>query len=286
MGNQEKKLQGLLQDRFAGYEADPGVDLWPAIESEIHPGKKRVVAWWPYAAVAASVIILLGALFLFRNEATTADQPNFANEETLPAQNPQLNAPEQEVQLAVEEEAPLSESPSEAELAPAIPVAKQKESLVENTPDTQPVDKKTVQRAVRVIPEKSLSAENMIAEVSPATRPEKVLSSKLRPIKGSFSRIESTVQTEKQPISQAATVSIRPPVPAPQKVEGDRNALNLNKLSLEKAVAFASEEISKWTNGSRRSRSRKSGDGETAKSRFAFAGLKVTRTRHNKDLNK
>ncbi|MEO0473313.1 MAG: hypothetical protein AAF206_27120 [Bacteroidota bacterium] len=283
MGNQDKKLQGLLQDRFAGYEADPGVDLWPAIENEIHPGKKRLVVWWPYAAVAASVIILLGALYLFRNEVVSDNQPNFATEEqTETPFSPSESQP-------LETEVP-PQTPSELAAAPAT--SEDTEQKV-SAPTPRVVQVKSEprirQNSTPQSPEKSLSANNMLAEVSPQEIPAEtnVLSQKLKPIDGNFSRVNSSIQTAQQPISEAALVSIRPPLPSEQKIEGERNALNLNKLSLEKAVAFASEEINKWTNGSRRDRSRKIKErSDEGKFRFAFAGLKVTKTRHNKDLNK
>ena len=94
---ENKDIRGLLQQEFEHFEADPGIDLWPEIEAELRPKKKRLAIWWTYSAVAASIAILLFCLFWLFDENPTSPierESGIANIDTVYQKKPVQTFPE------------------------------------------------------------------------------------------------------------------------------------------------------------------------------------------------
>ncbi|MEM6802284.1 MAG: hypothetical protein AAF696_12825 [Bacteroidota bacterium] len=88
-------IQGLLNERFQDFEAEPEIDLWKGIEAELYPAKQRNRKLWPYFSVAASIVMLIFAWVYLNSPSEaevipergfTEEQPIVPSEESLPGQ--------------------------------------------------------------------------------------------------------------------------------------------------------------------------------------------------------
>lgn len=66
---EKETFNALLQEAFKPYKAEPAEDLWPLIESEIKIplARKRVPMWYYTTPIAATILILVGLWFMWKN---------------------------------------------------------------------------------------------------------------------------------------------------------------------------------------------------------------------------
>ncbi|GAB4403304.1 MAG: hypothetical protein OHK0039_02300 [Bacteroidia bacterium] len=240
-----RDIRSLLEEKFTGYEADPGADLWPGIEARLRPRRRVLPGYWRWAGVAASVAILLGLLALLRQDRQGSYQQ------------------------------PLTQQPAVDTVA-RQPVVPQQTYAHSSEPAPDPVQHTDLPtRRVRQVqaPETMPTRERehlSTAEPLPFLRG-------MAPLAPSW---EPTLQNEKPdvptlPRRQAQSHTQPQPLTA-------RNSLDLNNLTAENVLGFASREISKWADSPLQVQETKTQTDVSRKVSFQVFDLKVTRTTHRR----
>ncbi|MDX2285756.1 MAG: hypothetical protein NW241_16430 [Bacteroidia bacterium] len=215
MPQPDQDIRGLLHERLAHQEAEPGRDLWPEIEQQLQ-GRKR--GWVIWLAVAASVLVLIGALaVLSRLEPPAA-----------PVASGPLPAPRNEVlePLTAPADSSRARAPQGAE--PGRAASQPRRMLADTSPAVL----------------NSGSVTNLSPVLQQAARAE------LRPIRvrnqlrqqAQADQLLQRPQLEELVVAQAA-----PPAAAARSQAGEKNSLALDNLSLNQVVSFAANELNKWS---------------------------------------
>lgn len=218
MPQPDQDIQGLLRERLGSQEAEPDRDLWPEIEQQLQ-GRKR--GWVVWLAVAASVLVLIGALaVLSRLEPPAA-----------PVASGPLPAPRNEVlePLTAPADSSRARAPQGAE--PDRAIAQPRRMMADASP--------------------AILNSGSVTSLSPVL--QQAARAELRPIRvrnqlrqqAQNSQLLQQPQLEGLVVAQAA-----PPAAAPAAVRsqtGEKNSLALDNLSLNQVVSFAANELNKWS---------------------------------------
>ena len=265
--NESKDIRGLLKQEFEHFEADPGIDLWPEIEGELRPKKKRAAAWWSYTAVAASIAILFFCLFwLFdENPQTQIErEPGLVRVDTIYKERPIENPKEViEDKFAEEQTSPIQSEESNNVQQNLSPVKRTRKTVVypaKNLADSQPDSKQNVSPA----PEKAHKNKDInVSQIAMQT-----MGPGLVPLTNEINRQDAPIiAVSQKQISRASK----------NEFTDTRNSIDLNNLTVENAVAFASNGLSKWKKSPIDFYQEKSPDGEVKVYQLDFLNLKITR---------
>ncbi|MEM7654837.1 MAG: hypothetical protein AAF399_01805 [Bacteroidota bacterium] len=231
----ERDIRGLLQEQFDGYEAEPDRDLWASIEEGLQLKEKKRALWINWVAIAASISLLIGLIFYFQGG--TVEQSNRIAEQPgnddLPAvvtpAPTQVQAPKQLAEESANEEtqqanerraaSPNDTQPLFAQPSPNTPSITQPENQQEETPALA---------ETRRTPLIDRAAIKPLRNVDEVVRWEESLIGSADPI----------VMDSPLPEGNQPNLSQRPN-------SQSKNELNLEKLTLRDALAFASRELSK-----------------------------------------
>ena len=254
-------MRGLLKDKFEAYEVDPGLDLWAGIEAEIRPEKKGWGKWTPFLTVAASILILLSMYILLNDAPYPQGETPFAKQENVPSvQTPQNKY---EPQFAEATPSPNTESQTE-KVAPAI-------------------SKETRKRyAIR-----TSNVANM-AE-APITLPSQQVQTMVEPVRSEMelkpiSR-KSEIKEQSPELVQFAEqkiVNIKPQMPS-NGIQGTKNSLNINKLTVNGTLDFVGKELNKWANSPINIYKEEKGNGEVRTFQIKLLDLEITQKTHRKN---
>lgn len=224
---ENRDIRGLLQEQFAHFEADPGVDLWAGIEAGLQAKEqpKRRVGMW--VSIAASISLILGMLWLLR-----------------------VSQPKAEIQQLAQE--PLQVEPKASTIEPTLPLQVENtiaEGLTSETQiDAQPIQEQAVAitQAAAVSPSVKGAEQQDIPVQELISVPNKETPSiKVAPIQ-ELASVPQEASIVDVPV-ELAEASPRP-VATNREVYHPTNKLNFNDLTLGQALGFASREISKLTN--------------------------------------
>ena len=273
----QNDIRGLLQDQFQHFEAEPPVDLWPAIESELGGKSRKRPLWLPYVAIAASVVILIGLwqLLSLNGPAQTVDP---IVQEKIVAPVPTEIAPENMTELTpLEDTLPASEEETATPQEQAPSVSYRVKPLYAatdgNTADPAASDKSTAgqdsEKEKTVDPERSELVINPLKQIA-AANPE--------------------MEVEQIPTEQIVSVAQGGPQqetgsPGKQLRKVKNNKLDLNDFSLQNVVSFASNEISKWAKSPLDYEHEVGDDAERKKYALELGSFKITRTSYRKTIN-
>ncbi|MEZ4828336.1 MAG: hypothetical protein R3C61_18905 [Bacteroidia bacterium] len=255
---EEKEIKGLLKQKFEHYEEDPGADLWLAIESEIHPGRRRVVAWWMYAAVAASVAILFFSLFLLLNQPDhTSHQPEVAETDSV-------------VVPLIPQPLMTEDVPAPSETLPAV-----KELPVQKTSEGREVH--------HIAPKREKDSTKEFAKPPQKQVDENFAALNIETLNNpGFSPLTPVTLPEKAPAKVEIPTNKRNQPATPSQLADSKHTLNFNDLTVEDAVSFASNTIEKWKNSPIDVYQEKGPDGETKTYQVDFLNLRITKKTHKR----
>lgn len=283
--NEQKDIKGLLKEKFEHYEADPGVDLWAAIDAEVHPERKRRGAWWMYAAVAASVTILFFSLFWLLKEPVKG------------------SAQDQIVETETREDAPaLQENIPQKKLAKTSPETEH-DSEIKSNPQVAEIEEQEENKSGVVGPDKNLHQEavadrNVSKNRNSADRPKAEKDPKLADYDeyaalsvqtmspANFPMTEDIVQPETQKVNPTRTRPQNSTNQVPAHFASNKKSINLNDLSVDDAVSFASNTLENWKKSPVEVYREKSEDGEVKTYQVDLFNLKITKKTHRKVLKK
>lgn len=256
---QEKDIRGKLTERFETYEPDPRVDLWPQIESRLHPGGTRRRAWVLWLSVAASVVILVAALVTLSINPSTEQGPVYAeqNPPTEPGNTP--NTPTD----PAENTQPPAENPQTITADIGSPARKLFDSSVKTDNPSRP----TVNSNPGNLPPGMMPITNL---EMPFTR-QQMEQMKLD---------KATVST--RPIVKPALPQTPVVAPLPQEMAAaepiqTKNSLDLSELTLKDAVSFAAEEVNKWAKSPLDIFHERKGNEEVHTYQFELFNFRITR---------
>ncbi|MEM7367769.1 MAG: hypothetical protein AAF587_04145 [Bacteroidota bacterium] len=257
---ENRDIRGLLQEQFANFEADPGVDLWAGIEAELHspPAKNRKGVVW--MSIAASFALLLSMLWLLQpsqkdGHDRIAEEHPISTPVIVPpvASTKQLTKESEETVLPREQEVPV-------QIAVNAPVEK-KMSPKQSAPN-QPVN---------LPPSEEESGQETYAETHPTFQV-----APLNPMAASSWK-SSKISSE---IPQKASELIAAEVPkklnaVQRELIHPKNDINFNNLTLGQAIVFASTEISKLANSPVEVRHEKGENEKVSTYKLNFFNVKV-----------
>ncbi|MDX2245515.1 MAG: hypothetical protein SF052_01980 [Bacteroidia bacterium] len=251
---EEKDIKGLLKQSFEHFEADPGADLWPAIEAEIH--SRRKPAWWMYAAVAASVAILFFSLFwLLDQPSDNRNQaPLVTNDSTPGVSIPQpfMTEDSPEKQLPPDSEKGVQKTNLGAPEKKSLQPRKKDSSKELPTPSQKQIDENFAALNIETLNNPGLSPLTQTSIHAP-----------------DLPKAETPIKTYTQPAVRQEYVS-------------SRNTIDLNDLKVEDAVSFASNTLEKWKNSPIDVYQEKGPDGETKTYQIDFFNLRITKKTHKR----
>ena len=225
MEQRDDKWKELLQEQFAHFEADTERDLWPEIEGKIDTRRVPFYLWRSTWLVAASLILLLGMIWVLRN--TEGDQPQapMANvpEQVQPQQPADTSNPLEDHELTYAGGDMLPSAPSPSVIA-QLEQAKREEAGQVTQSSGREDDERT---------DSPLPPSRVIRQVG-AMQP--VLPESLQ---------EQLNQAQERPTIAATRPKATTPAAKIAPTQGDKQSLDLNNLTLGDAVNFASNELGK-----------------------------------------
>ena len=230
---ENRDIRGLLQEQFANFEAEPGVDLWAGIEAELHtaPPPKRL--WIPWVSIAASIALIVGLFWILIPKQSGTDGETIAATPSIAV--PIESAQEQSANLQGEKEIePLAETnPQEVEATiSVIHQAVEASSSIANNVVLPSVEAPVVDPSNEDAPRRRLTPINPLAQ-APWKNPE---------IQKVDVDAMPNVLVANQPRSANNESSTS------REVIRKKNNIDFNDLTLGQAIAFASNEISKLRN--------------------------------------
>lgn len=228
MEKREDVWRSVLQEQFEHYEADTERDLWPAIEERIDARKVPFYLWRSTWLVAASVILLMGLIWMLGQPTGIPAEQTMATQEEVdmpPTQSPAEQPDQQQppVQLAEVDMLPTAPSPEVLERLQQqhnddIASANAEENDTNDKPSSLPPN-----RVIRLAgPMQPLRPENL--QDLDAARPR---------------------ENQNLAVARPRNPRPRPAAPVENTVQGERQSLDLNNLTLGDAVTFASNELGK-----------------------------------------
>jgi hypothetical protein len=270
---EDQPIKDLLQDQFAQYEAEPDRDLWPVIESGLKGARRKAMPQWSrYLAVAASLLLLMGLIWLLRQprqvpQGPMAERP--AQRETVPSR-PEEPIPPTEAPPAPE--ASLAEGPDEGPLEsertapgkrPDQPTKRPQIEGPEVAQEAQAQRRPTQPSRLHLRPESMTPIHHQLAinqSLTPSPDPEAV------PPDGLQVPLPANHRRKVQTVSHA----------------GSSRSLNLNELTLASAVSFASDGLSRWAKSPVEVSEKETTEREVKTFELDILNLKITRKIHKK----
>jgi len=270
---EDQHIQDLLQDQFAQYEAEPDRDLWPAIESGLKGSRRKVIPLWTrYLAVAASLLLLLGLVWLLRQpqqspQGPIAQQPT--EKERGPAQPPETMPP---TQAPPTPQAPLAEGQNRQKPPQIEPLEPKKRPSL--SIDSDQIDEP-------VLVQEAPAQRNPGPRARLHLRPES-----MTPIHHQLAINQSLTPA---PAPEAQADGLEVPLPERNRrpvqtvsASGKNRSLNLNELTLASAVSFASDELSRWAKSPVDVSEKETPEQEVKTFELDILNLKITRKIHKK----
>ncbi|MEL6591613.1 MAG: hypothetical protein AAFQ68_16095 [Bacteroidota bacterium] len=270
----QNDIRGLLSEKFEHHEASPTRDIWAQIEADIRPQQKTKVIWWPYAAVAASALILFGLWALLDNNANLEAPSNGMTEMSPPSENAQPANPETSLPEPGVEENFAAQQEEESEVRPQdnirplfqrtsqSEIAQQpKEEIVPRAEETPEVAQEEVRSAAIAL--------NPISPINPQLYPDAPVHN-LEDPNVEQAQVEQAIASKQAQEAQLKKVK--------------DNKLNLNEFSLENVVAFASNELSKIAGSPLDYEHQAGQDAERKRYEFELGDFKITRTSFRKTI--
>lgn len=251
-----------LQESFANFEAETERDLWPGIEARLERKARPMYLWRSTWLVAASVVLLFGLIWLLKNP-WNEPKPVMAGQEPTQQLPPGITNPEPQAALPETEFA-------EAGIAPAGPSKAVIDQL--NAPfqgqsaDNQPIDNQDI------IPS-ALPPSRIIRQVGP-----------MNPLLPPHLQDDPRQVERPQAMTVAKPAQSAAPKPA-VVVQGERQTLDLNNISLGTVVGLASEELGKIVKTPFEVYREDLGSEEVRTYQVDLFNLRITRKSHRRTVN-
>ncbi|MDX1906651.1 MAG: hypothetical protein SF053_06415 [Bacteroidia bacterium] len=219
---QPEDIQGIWQESLGQYEAEPEHDLWPAIEKRLAAKPVRRFVWLPYATAAASVIVMVSLIITLNHDPAPATEPitdhkSQADDPQRPAYNPSQPVQSQPVTTDTHDRTRHSTSGQIPVIA--NPIEHLQQIAQAGMTETQPQSSNPVEQLPQVAAVNLNEIPNMPtidASVAQQTgAPEAIAVRNTAP--------------------QAVRTRYRP-----------KSELDVKDLSVDRALAFATLELSKW----------------------------------------
>jgi hypothetical protein len=276
---ENKDIRGLLQTEFEHYEADPGVDLWPEIEAELKPKKKRAAIWWTYTVAAASIMLLFGSLFwLINQEPEQQEQKNkqIVKIDSVWKEKTLKTIPDEDKESLTEERIEEGNDTPDRKIERRIP-APAKSYRVRNTPESFADQGKPATDKLADVEEKpkkrtdinvsQIAMQTMGPGFSPITDEiERQTAPKIKPSKENVDNIERVNMN--------------------RQFANNKNSIDLNNLTAENAVSFVSNGLSKLKNSPVEFYQEKGPEGELKVYQLDFLNFKITKKTRKAPLKK
>lgn len=257
----DQDIQDLLQGQFDQFEADPDRDLWPEIEAELRPRQPRSLwgKWGRYAAVAASVLLLVGLAWLLRQPqplpaGQVAETPVVPPSTTAPATTP-AEAPPSPTDMAQAAPVPLSSVPTQpapAQVAPAV-----------------------VEVAARPAPPQPMASPPKRGSVGG------VRAEALTPVHHQLAMRDRLTKAPAPEAVRATRLPTRSRAPQTQPT-GNNRQIDLNKMTLANAFSLATEEFERWTSGPVKVRTDETPTSDVRTFEVPLINVTITRKVHKK----
>lgn len=251
-----------LQESFARFEAETERDLWPEIEARLERKARPMYLWRSTWLVAASVVLLFGLIWLLRNPGSEP-RPAMAGlepQEQLPSDNTAPGQPEAR---------PDTEF-AETGLTPAGPPKAVIDQLNapfqgQQTPNQIPDNQSNIST--------SLPPSRIIRQVGP-----------MNPL------LPPHLQDNPSQVERPQNMTVaRPAQSAPAKptyvVQGERQTIDLNNLSLGTVVDLASDELGKIVKTPFEVYREDLGGEEVRTYQLDLFNLRITRKSHRRTVN-
>jgi hypothetical protein len=275
----QNDIRGLLQDQFQHFEAEPPVDLWPAIESELGGNSRKRPLWLPYVAIAASAVILIGLWQLLSLDGPIQTVDPIVQEEIAPPVSvPKEIAPENLAEMSpVEDTLPATEGETTSPPEQTPTVSYQVKPLYAANGDKTPDP---------VVPDEGSTGKDGETEQTDDPKKNEVVINPLKQIAAANPEQEIGQLPTEQLVSVAQEGSgqeVGSPTEQMRKIKN--NKLDLNDFSLQNVVSFASNEISKWAKSPLDYEHEVGDDAERKKYAIELGSFKITRTSYRKTIN-
>ena len=282
--DENKDIRGLLQTEFEHFEADPGVDLWPAIEAELRPRKKKIAVWWSYTIAAASIVILFGSLFWLLNqdpEEQLNEEPRIAEidsvwKEKLPEEHFQTD---EQTMTAENKEDDQEEIIDENIKTPVLASGSNNKKLKKNFADRAVDMPEDNQQKVR----KALKDSEMnISQIAMQT-----MGPGLSPMTEGMERLDAPEIPKKKKVKpDNFDQNDIKRLNTDRQFASNKTSIDLNNLTAENAVSFVSNGLSKLKNSPVDFYEERGPDGELKVYQLDFLNLKITKKTRKTPLKK
>ncbi|TAE55168.1 MAG: hypothetical protein EAZ89_05915 [Bacteroidetes bacterium] len=255
---QEKDIRGKLTERFESYEPDPRVDLWPQIESRLHPGGSRRRAWVIWLSVAASVVILVAALITLSINPAGEQEPALAGSGTPASPGNSVGSPT----------APNPKTQEPTERTQAL------------SADINAPARKLFDSSVKTGNPSRPAASNSPGKLPPGMMPITGLEMPFTQQEMQQMKLDKAANT--RPLVKPALPQTPVAAPLPQEMAAaepiqTKNSLDLSELTLKDAVSFAAEEVNKWAKSPLDIFHERKGNEEDHTYQFELFNFRITR---------
>lgn len=264
---ENRDIRGLLQEQFAHFEAEPGVDLWAGIEAGLHtppaPKRRKGIVWM---SIAASIILLLSMFWLLQPSSGSGDLQQIAEQDRPDA------APKMKQNISTP--LPTEEVDTGIHVLPVLPQQEAPVQFARNQQSGSLTDSKTdSQEEKRLIQQETTPMQDALADRHPGLE-----IAPLNPM-AAASWKNSSIDAD-IPKSSAENL-IAAQSPKAEKAEKrevfyPKNNIDFNDLTLGQAIVFASTEISKLAKSPVKVRHEKAKNEKASIIKFDFLNFSVT----------
>lgn len=277
-----KDTREWLQKEFEYFEAEPPMDLWPEIEARMKEEKAGKKKWIPYFSIAASILVLFGIFWSLKMvDRDTASM--IAEDNPIETATPSTSESSKDLNEATMAEAEVSE------------IIEEDENQVSSSEQSKasPIQEETKKNTIGKNMDRpmQLFADNQSINDEPEGNTSLEVTEETKETPQTLSNIDHTKSTvailtannyEDHIVNEANMIPTR----TPEKIKrvGSTNKLDLNDLTLEHAVAFASTGLNKIVNTPIEITQKDTG-GETVKTySFRLGNFTITKKQHVKTI--
>lgn len=238
MAQREDNWKDLFQERLADYEASPERDLWPEIEERLSGKKKPIWLWRSSWLVAASIVLLLGLMWVLHRESQPGQGPGMAQQGPLALRETPVDpAPDQAI---------ISDSPAVEYADLGMPQLAETTEVLQRPQTTPPnQDPPVADLSTKATPTDPPRKQQ---EAMPASRRYQQVGP-LQPVMPE--QLQSRNDVERPEIRNTIALTDDAPArvaPSARRtvVQGEHQTINLQDMTLNDAVNLASDNLTRW----------------------------------------
>ncbi len=267
----DQKTRNWLQKEFEHFEAEPEVDLWPAIASRIQASGKVRRKWIAYVSLAASVLVLFGLAWILQT-------PNISKVGNIVQHIPAADS--------MKPQQVPSRTPASPQIA-QIEVIEHQEVL-DLIPQNRQLPTKHAAALVSARAEKEASNTEDLSQITSAKLPiedaqivEKPSLEKARLTNIDHLTPSTFIKVVAPTKKHIATVEEKKAKSQIKRI-GSKTKLDLNELTLENAIVFVANGLNRLAN-TPVSISMEEKEGESLKTySFRLKNFSITRKQYKK----